>query len=77
MKLKKHQHSLGCKQALALIIPVIMTAQAQALEFNIGQIEGSFDSQLSMGSSWRVESQDAALLSNSCLLYTSPSPRDS
>ena len=65
MKLKKNQNSLGCKHALALIIPVLMTAQANALEFNIGQIEGSFDSQLTMGSSWRVESQDAALLSNS------------
>ena len=64
--MKKHtlKTTLGHKQYLALCIPLIMAAQAQATEFNIGQIEGSFDSQLSMGSSWRVESQDSALLSN-------------
>ncbi len=55
---------LGRKKYLAMAIPLLMAAQAQGVEFNLGQIEGSFDTQISMGSSWRVESQDQALLSN-------------
>ncbi len=50
------------KKYLAMAIPLLMAAQAQGMEFNIGSIEGSFDSQISAGSSWRVESQSDALL---------------
>ncbi len=55
---------LGRKKYLALAIPLLMAAQAQGLQINFGQIEGSFDTQISMGSSWRVESQDQSLLTN-------------
>jgi len=55
--------ALGRKKYLAMAIPLLMACQAQGIEFNSGGIEGSFDSQLSMGSSWRVESADALLLS--------------
>ncbi len=55
---------LGRKKYLAMAIPLLMAAHVQGMEFNLGQIEGSFDSQISMGSSWRVESRDEALLSN-------------
>mgnify|MGYP000001358588 FL=1 len=60
----KNNKVLGAKKYLALAIPLIMAAQAQGVEFNVGAIEGSFDSQLSLGSSWRVEGQDASLLTN-------------
>ncbi len=55
---------LGRKKYLAMAIPLLMAAQVQGMEFNLGQIEGSFDSQISLGSSWRVESQSDALLKN-------------
>jgi hypothetical protein len=54
---------LGRKKYLALAIPLLMAAQAQSIEFNMGQIEGSFDSQFTMGSSWRVEGQDSGITS--------------
>jgi hypothetical protein len=44
--------------ALALIVSGY-TAAPQAIEFNWGDIEGTFNSQLSAGSSWRVEDADA------------------
>jgi hypothetical protein len=43
--------------ALALIVSGY-TAAPQAIEFNWGDIEGTFNSQLSAGSSWRVEDAD-------------------
>lgn len=58
---KKPNQFLGRKKYLALAIPLLMAAQAQGVEFNMGQIEGSFDSQLSMGSSWRVENQGSQI----------------
>ncbi len=64
MKSNTKPNSLGRKKYLALAIPLLMAAQVQGVEFNLGQIEGSFDSQISMGSSWRVESQDAGLIVN-------------
>ncbi len=56
------------KKYLAVAIPLIMAAQAQALQMDVGGIEVSFDSQFSLGSSWRAEGQDAALLN-----YADPS----
>ncbi len=62
---KKTQHPpLGRKKYLAAMIPLIMAAQAQSFEFYSQGIEGSFDSEISMGSSWRVEAQDKSLLKN-------------
>ncbi len=58
---KKPNQFLGRKKYLALAIPLLMAAQAQGVEFNMGQIEGSFDSQISMGSSWRVENQGSQI----------------
>ena len=56
--------TLGRKKILALAIPLVMAAQAQSFEFYTGGIEGSFDSEISMGSSWRVEAQDEQFLVN-------------
>ncbi|QUM84934.1 MULTISPECIES: DUF1302 domain-containing protein [unclassified Moritella] len=44
--------------ALALIVSGY-TAAPHAIEFNWGDVEGSFNSQISAGSSWRVQEQDA------------------
>ena len=62
--IKKVSKTLGRKKYLAMAIPLLMAAQAQGVEFNLGQIEGSFGTQLSLGSSWRVEGADASLLTN-------------
>ncbi len=56
--IKKTNQFPSRKTYLAFAIPLLMAAQAQAVQFNVGQIEGSFDSQITMGSSWRVEGQD-------------------
>ncbi len=64
MKSNPMHKTLGAKKLLALAIPLLAATQAQAFEFNMGEVEGRFDSQISMGSSWRVESQDESLLTN-------------
>jgi len=64
MKSNTKPNSLGRKKILALAIPLLMAAQVQGVEFNYGEIEGSFDTQVSLGSSWRVENQDSNLLVN-------------
>lgn len=62
--MKKHSihAAMGRKKLLATAIPLIMAAQAQSFEFYKEGIEGNFDSEISMGSSWRVEKQDDSLL---------------
>ncbi len=61
--MKKNQKSaFGRKKYLAAIIPFLMAAQAQSYEFYAGGIEGSFGSEISLGSSWRVEAQDNKFL---------------
>ena len=62
--INKVSKALGRKKYLAVAIPLLMAAQAQGVEFNIGEIEGSFGSQLSLGSSWRVQGADESLLTN-------------
>ena len=62
--INKVSKALGRKKYLAVAIPLLMAAQAQGVEFNIGQIEGSFGSQLSLGSSWRVQGAEESLLTN-------------
>ena len=38
---------------------LLLSVQAQSFEFDVGGIEGTLDSQISVGSSWRVEGQDS------------------
>ena len=64
MKRSRRNPAFGRKTILAGIIPLIMATQAQGFEFYTGDIEGSFDSEISMGSSWRVEEQDEQFLVN-------------
>ncbi|MDH0097601.1 DUF1302 domain-containing protein [Ectopseudomonas hydrolytica] len=47
---------------LALAIALGISAPAQAINFNIGEIEGQFDSSLSIGASWSMRSPDRDLI---------------
>ncbi|MHB9797438.1 DUF1302 domain-containing protein [Pseudomonas sp. MT3] len=51
-------------QALAVAVALAWTAQAQAVSFNIGEIEGQFDSSLSLGTSWALRNPDPDFVSN-------------
>ena len=46
-----------------LALLVVAAPTAQAMSFNLGEIEGRFDSQLSLGASWRLENADKGLIS--------------
>ncbi|NRP56411.1 MULTISPECIES: DUF1302 domain-containing protein [unclassified Marinobacterium] len=46
-----------------LIGSVVFMSQAQAIEFNLGEIEGRFDSQISVGASWRMDDPSSNLIS--------------
>ncbi|PQZ86902.1 MULTISPECIES: DUF1302 domain-containing protein [Pseudomonas] len=50
-------------QALAAAVALGCCAQAQAVSFNIGEIEGQFDSSLSVGASWGTRDADKKLVS--------------
>ena len=45
------------------ILAASMASPTLAVEFNIGEIEGRFDSQLSVGSSWRLDDASSDLIS--------------
>jgi len=49
-------------KALAIAVALGCTAQAQAVSFNIGEIEGQFDSSLSVGASWGMRNADPSLV---------------
>lgn len=46
-----------------LIGSALYAQQSNALEFNIGNIEARFDSQISVGASWRLDDPDSQLIS--------------
>ncbi|MBO3277396.1 DUF1302 domain-containing protein [Pseudomonas schmalbachii] len=48
---------------LAAAVALGISAQAHAVEFNIGEIEGRFDSSLSVGASWAVRGADPDYIS--------------
>ncbi|MEB0042741.1 MULTISPECIES: DUF1302 domain-containing protein [unclassified Pseudomonas] len=50
-------------KALAIAVALGCTAQAQAVSFNIGEIEGQFDSSLSLGASFALRNADPGLVS--------------
>ncbi|VVP32879.1 hypothetical protein PS862_04467 [Pseudomonas fluorescens] len=51
-------------QLLALAVAVVVNPQAFAKGFSIGEIEGNFDSALSVGASWAVRAPDPDFISN-------------
>ncbi|WP_299201068.1 DUF1302 domain-containing protein [uncultured Amphritea sp.] len=56
------RNKLAQSVTLALLTASI-AAPANAVEFNLGEIEGRFDSQLSIGSSWRMSDANSDLIS--------------
>jgi len=62
MTSKKVMQTRGRKKFLAAAIPLILAAQAQGVEFNFGEVEMSLDTQLTIGSSWRMEDPSASLI---------------
>jgi hypothetical protein len=51
-------------QLLAVAVALGVSAQAQAIDFNIGEIQGQFDSSLSIGASWAAADPDPKFVSN-------------
>ncbi|MCW2271291.1 hypothetical protein D3C77_00040 [compost metagenome] len=49
---------------LAVAVALAVQSQANAKDFSIGEIEGSFDSSLSIGASWAVRGPDPDFISN-------------
>ncbi|WP_233152991.1 DUF1302 domain-containing protein [Motiliproteus sp. MSK22-1] len=49
--------------ASSLSLSSIFVNTAQAVDFNLGEVEGRFNSQISMGVSWRAEDRDPSLIS--------------
>ncbi|MNJ10178.1 hypothetical protein D3C77_43320 [compost metagenome] len=50
--------------AVAVMVATSASNQAHAVDFTIGQIQGSFDSSLSIGASWSTASADKQFISN-------------
>ncbi|MEH6650687.1 MAG: DUF1302 domain-containing protein [Motiliproteus sp.] len=51
------------KLPLVTLISAVMWNPAHALEFSLGEVEGQFNSNISIGSSWRMDERDPALIS--------------
>jgi hypothetical protein len=50
--------ALGRKKYLAMALPLLMAAQTHSIQFKMGEVTTSLDTQLSLGSSWRAEDAD-------------------
>lgn len=59
---KTTMRAIFTPQTLAVAVALGCCAQAQAVEFNLGEIEGTFDSSLSIGASWGMRDADDALV---------------
>jgi hypothetical protein len=60
---KTTMRAIFTPQALAAAVALGCCAQAHAVSFNIGEIEGQFDSSLSVGASWGTRDADKSLVS--------------
>jgi len=58
---KTTRHGVFQPKSLALAIALSTAAPAYAINFNIGEIEGQFDSSLSIGASWSMADRDMDL----------------
>ncbi len=55
----------GCRpHLLAIAVASGFSAQANAVSFNIGEVQGQFDSSLSVGASWAVRGPDPDFISS-------------
>ncbi|KAB0564022.1 DUF1302 domain-containing protein [Pseudomonas palleroniana] len=59
---KTTMRAIFTPQALAAAVALGCCAQAQAVSFNIGEVEGQFDSSLSVGASWGMRDADKKLV---------------
>jgi hypothetical protein len=50
--------------AVAVMVAACASNQAHAVDFNIGEIQGNFDSSLSVGASWSTADPDKQFISN-------------
>ncbi|SFH00589.1 DUF1302 domain-containing protein [Neptunomonas qingdaonensis] len=50
------------RKILPALFAATLAGQAYAVEFQLGEVEGRFDSQLSLGASWRVKDADPSLI---------------
>ncbi|SIS95031.1 DUF1302 domain-containing protein [Neptunomonas antarctica] len=51
------------RQLLPALLAATIAGQAYGVEFQLGEVEGRFDSQLSVGASWRLKDADSNLIS--------------
>ncbi|SDH64229.1 DUF1302 domain-containing protein [Pseudomonas panipatensis] len=56
---RKTRRAIFKPQLLAAAVALGCAAQAQAVSFNVGEIEGQFDSSLSVGASWGLRDADS------------------
>ncbi len=59
----RHFRQIPGTRPTLLALLIAAAPSAQAIQFNLGDVEGRFDSQLSLGASWRLEDPDPALIS--------------
>ena len=59
---KTTMRAIFTPHALAVAVALGCCAEAQAVDFNLGEIEGTFDSSLSIGASWGMRDADNALV---------------
>ena len=52
------------KLPLAVSLASVLTAPALAVNFNMGEVEGTFDTALSVGASWSTAKRDAHFIGN-------------
>ncbi|HEY9145041.1 MAG TPA: DUF1302 domain-containing protein [Arenimonas sp.] len=60
-----HGQVARARLAAAVALGLLMAPAAQAFEFSRGELQGSFDTTVSYGYSWRVEDQDPNLIAKS------------
>ena len=71
----KTTHAIFQPRALAVAVALGCVAPAQAISFNIGEVEGQFDSSLSVGANWAVRDADRDFISTALrvsISHTSP-----
>ncbi|WP_448680847.1 DUF1302 domain-containing protein [Pseudomonas nicosulfuronedens] len=64
MTTRKTKSTLSQPRLLAIAVAMGCGTQANAVDFNIGEIEGKLDSSLTFGTSWATSSPDKQFISN-------------
>ena len=64
MTIKKQYPWRLAKLPLAVSLATVLVAPASAITFDLGEVEGSFDSSLSVGASWSTAKRDKRFIGN-------------